>query len=123
TTASCRSGKIKTCGRTPPDHPRSTTFDNTSLARQLRVCGIERSHFHRPARCMQDPTLQTQGDPSMRPRPRSSLGVRCAACMLASFLLGCGETSRLLQPDDENSRRNELSAEGQAFVLAMSAMN
>lgn len=72
---------------------------------------------------MQGPTLQTQGDPSMRPRPRSSLGVRCAACMLASFLLGCGETSRLLQPDDENSRRNELSAEGQAFVLAMSAMN
>src|SRR5690606_29021690 len=28
--ASCRSGKIKTCGRRPPDHPRSTTFDNSS---------------------------------------------------------------------------------------------
>src|SRR5690606_12103539 len=27
----CRSGKIKTCGRRPPDHPRSTTFDNSSL--------------------------------------------------------------------------------------------
>src|SRR5690606_35601334 len=26
----CRSGKIKTCGRRPPDHPRSTTFDNSS---------------------------------------------------------------------------------------------